>query len=61
MNQMPIEDMIAIKHRMSLVTAGMTVEQLHEFHSKGADAMRKLMDKIRADNQSNVKKTSKAG
>jgi hypothetical protein len=46
---MNIDEVRAIKEKMSLETAGMSVSELHSYYSKGAAGIQKRIDALRAE------------
>ena len=48
---MTAEEMIEIKHRISLETARMTVAERNAYYSKGAAEIQEKIDKLRAENE----------
>jgi len=48
---MTVDEVRAIKEKMSLETAGMSVSELHSFYSNGATEIQRKIDAIRAGNQ----------
>ena len=48
---MTVEEVVAIKEKMSLETIGMSTNQLHNYHAEGAIAMHKIINEIRAEHR----------
>jgi hypothetical protein len=48
---MTIEEVIKIKEKMSLETAGMSVNELHAYYSTGAAKIQKMIDLQRTGNR----------
>ena len=51
---MTADEMIAIKHQISLEAAEMTVEERRAFYSEGAAEVQKRVDALRAEKESNT-------
>ena len=51
---MTVEEVIAIKHKMSLETASMTAEERRVYYSEGAAKAQAQIDAYRAEREANT-------
>ena len=58
---MTAEEMIAIKHKISLEAVGMTVEERRILYSNGAAEVQKKIDALRAEGDTSKPAPIKAG